>query len=88
MEFLSKYTYTENWLSETHEQFCGLSWSDWVRLVRAAGFQVDGRSGPWRNEWLVENVFDSACRLTDDRGAEMAWPVTHLLLVASRSPAS
>jgi SAM-dependent methyltransferase len=88
MEFLSKYTYIENWLSETHEQFCGLSWSDWVRLVRAAGFQVDGRSGPWRNEWLVENVFDSACRLTDDRGAEMAWPVTHLLLVASRSPAS
>lgn len=88
MEFMSKYTYTENWLSETHEQFCGLSWPDWVRLVTAAGFRVDERSGPWRNEWLVENVFAPACRLTDERGEDMAWPVTHLLLVASRSPAT
>jgi SAM-dependent methyltransferase len=88
MEFMSKYTYTENWLSETHEQFCGLSWPAWVRLVSAAGFQVDDRSGPWRNEWLVEKMFNPACRLTDESGAEMAWPVTHLLLVASRSPAT
>jgi SAM-dependent methyltransferase len=88
MEFLSKYTYTENWLSETHEQFCGLSWSDWVRLVSAAGFRVDDRSGPWRNEWLVENIFSSAGRLTDESGAAITWPVTHLLLVASRSPAT
>jgi SAM-dependent methyltransferase len=88
MEFLSKYTYTENWLSETHEQFCGLSWSDWARLVSGAGFRIDDRSGPWRNEWLVDNVFNSACRLTDERGVETAWPVTHLLLAAWRSPAT
>ena len=87
MEFLSKYTYVENWLSETHERFCALSWSDWVQLVNAAGFTVDDRSGPWRNDWMVANVFGAAARLTDEHGETIDWPVTHLLLVAQRPPA-
>jgi hypothetical protein len=87
MEFLTKYRYTENWLSESHEQFCALSWSDWVRLVTGAGFRVDDRSGPWRNEWLVDHTFKPVGRLLDKSGAELDWPVTHVLLVASRSPA-
>ena len=88
MEFLSKYWYTDNWLSESHEQFCALSWSDWIRLITAAGFRVDDRSRAWRNDWLVEHVFKSAGHLTDERGGALDWPVTHLLLVASRPVAS
>lgn len=87
MEFMTKFRYTENWLSESHEQFCALSWPDWLRIVRSAGFRVDERSGPWRNDWMVEHVFKRACRLTDKDGVEREWPVTHLLLVAVRSPA-
>lgn len=65
MEFLSKVSYTGNWLSETHEQFCGLSWSDWVALVTSLGFTVDARSGAWRNDWLVEHRFAAVTDLLD-----------------------
>lgn len=88
MEFLSKYRYVDNWLSETHEQFCALSWQDWTALVGAAGFVVDARSGPWRNEWLVDNALRPVGRLEDDRGRAVDWPVTHMLLVAQRPVAS
>ncbi len=29
MDFLTRKDYTDNWLSETHEQFCGLTYDDW-----------------------------------------------------------
>lgn len=82
MEFLTRFSYIDNWLSETHEQFCGLSWADWVALADEVGLQVDPRSGPWRNDWLVENVFDPAAALFADDGAALPWPVTHVLLAA------
>ena len=86
MEFLSKVGYVDNWLSETHEQFCALSWADWTALVRQAGLEVDPRSGPWRNEWVVEHSYAAAARLTTPAGDAVDWPDTHLLLVATRSP--
>jgi hypothetical protein len=57
MEFMSKFTYTDNWPSECHERFCTLAWPDWTSIVRSAGFEIDLPSGPWRNEWMVENIF-------------------------------
>jgi SAM-dependent methyltransferase len=84
MEFLTRFSYTDNWLSETHEQFCGLSWRDWVALAEEVGLRVDPRSGAWRNDWLVANVFDPAAALQDDDGSALEWPVTHVLLAASR----
>jgi SAM-dependent methyltransferase len=84
MEFMSKFTYTDNWQSETHEQFCALAWDDWVRVVNAAGLEVDARSGPWRNDWIVEHTYAPAASLTTPAGAPLDWPVTHLLLVAGR----
>lgn len=41
MDFLTRKDYADNWLSETHEQFCGLSFDDWTAVVREAGFEVD-----------------------------------------------
>ncbi|OHV04972.1 methyltransferase [Mycobacterium talmoniae] len=84
MEFLTKYSYIDNWLSETHEQFCALSWRDWVALATDLGLVVDPRSGAWRNDWLVEHVFDPAATLLTADGAPLDWPVTHLLLAAGR----
>lgn len=85
MEFLTRFSYTDNWLSETHEQFCALSWSDWLALAAEVGLRVDPRSGPWRNEWLVQNVFDPAAALQSDDGSPLEWPVTHVLLAAGPS---
>jgi SAM-dependent methyltransferase len=83
MEFLTKRSYTDNWLSETHERFCALDGDAWARLVTAAGFEVDPRSGPWRNEWLVQNVLAPVAQLLDPgTGEQLDWPDTHILLVA------
>ena len=84
MEFLETVSYTRNWLSEMHERFCALSWSDWQELVASVGLEIDERSGPWRNDWLVENRFAPAASLTDLEGAPLPWPDTHVLLVARR----
>jgi SAM-dependent methyltransferase len=83
MEFLTRFSYVDNWLSETHEQFCALSWRDWVALASEVGLEVDPRSGAWRNEWLVEHVFEPTAALVTDNGDRLDWPVTHLLLAAS-----
>lgn len=84
LEFLSKASYVDNWLSETHEQFCALTWADWVELVERVGFDVDVRSGPWTNEWVTANLFAPLAQLRDTSAAALPWPTTHLLLVARR----
>ncbi|GAB2921409.1 hypothetical protein GCM10027047_18480 [Rhodococcus aerolatus] len=84
MELLSKHTYTDSWLSETHEQFCAVTWDGWRELVTAAGLEVDERSGPWRNEWVVEHLLAAAATLTTPAGQPLPWPTTHVLLVARR----
>jgi hypothetical protein len=84
MEFMSKFTYTDSWLSECHERFCALDWRDWEALVQAAGFDLDPRSGPWRNEWMVANRFQPAAELTTPTGEPLPWPSTHVFMVAVR----
>lgn len=84
MEFMAKFSYTDNWLSECHERFCALDWDDWQSMVRAAGFDIDARSDAWRNQWMVDNVFEPAARLTNLDGEPLPWPSTHMLMVAIR----
>ncbi|MEZ5214361.1 MAG: hypothetical protein R2692_06345 [Microbacterium sp.] len=50
----------------------------------SVGLEIDERSGPWRNIWLVENRFAPAASLTDLEGAPLPWPDTHVLLAARR----
>jgi SAM-dependent methyltransferase len=84
MEFMTKFAYIDSWLSECHERFCALAWPDWVPLVQSAGFEIDPRSGPWRNEWLVENMFSPTAELTTLGGDAIQWPTTHVFMVAIR----
>ncbi|WP_259457091.1 class I SAM-dependent methyltransferase [Microbacterium sp. AG790] len=84
MEFLETVSYTRNWLSEMHEQFCALSWADWRELVASVGLEIDERSGPRRNDWLVENRFAPAASLLGLDDEPLDWPDTHMLLVARR----
>ena len=88
MEFLCTRDYAGNYLSECHERFCDLTYADWVDLLTGAGFVVDPGSGPWRNDWLVEQRLSVGAALTDaTTGEAVAWPNTHVLLVARRPEA-
>ncbi|WP_428965115.1 class I SAM-dependent methyltransferase [Micromonospora fluostatini] len=84
MDFLTRKDYTDNWLSETREQFCGLEYADWKGLLADVGFEVDAASGTSRNEWIVTNRLAPVAALTTPDGVALDWPVTHVLLVARR----
>ncbi|MEP7764648.1 methyltransferase domain-containing protein [Sanguibacter sp. 25GB23B1] len=85
MEFLYTRDYAGNYLSECHERFCDLTYDGWVELLTEVGFVVDPGSGPWRNDWLVDHRLSVGASLTDaSTGEAVAWPRTHVLLVARR----
>jgi len=84
MDYLTRKDYVGNWLSEAHEQFCGLEFADWKALLTDAGFEIDPGSHAWRNDWIVANRLAPVANLTDPRGRPLDWPVTHILAVARR----
>jgi SAM-dependent methyltransferase len=84
MDFLTRKDYADNWLSETQEQFCGLSFADWTALLTDAGFEVDPASAPVRNDWVIDNRIGPVASLSDLGGNPLPWPATHLLTVARR----
>ncbi|MBM2613989.1 class I SAM-dependent methyltransferase [Actinoplanes sp. LDG1-06] len=84
MDFLTRKDYTDNWLSETHEQFCGLDFSDWVELLAEAGFDLDPASHPLRNDWVIDNRIAPVASLFDEDGKPLDWPTTHAVIVARR----
>ncbi len=84
MDFLTRKDYTDNWMSETQEQFCGLDFDDWRVLLAEAGFDLDPASTPTRNDWVIDNRIAPVATLTDTDGAPLPWPTTHATLVARR----
>jgi hypothetical protein len=84
MDFLTRKDYADNWLSECHEQFCGLDFADWAALLAEVGFELDPVSRPWRNDWIVTNRLDPVAALSTVDGEPLPWPDTHVLLVARR----
>lgn len=85
MDYLTRKDYVDNWLSETREQFCGLSFSEWANLLTEAGFEVDPASTPVRNDWLIDNRIAPVASLTDLDGRPIDWPTTHILAIARRA---
>jgi len=84
MDFLTRKDYVDNWLSETHEQFCGLAFADWAALLEDVGFELAPASHAWRNDWIVANRLAPVAGLSTVDGQAVDWPVTHALLVARR----
>ena len=84
MDFLTRKDYVDNWLSETREQFCGLSFADWTSLLTEVGFEIDPASAPVRNDWVIDNRIAPVAALTDLDGHPLDWPTTHVLCVARR----
>lgn len=85
MEFITKASYVDSFVSECHERFTTVNWDGWVQLVQDAGFEVDPASHAWRNDWLVEHRFDPIATLRDAQtGEALPWPDTHVLMVARR----
>ncbi|MEV6932676.1 class I SAM-dependent methyltransferase [Dactylosporangium sp. NPDC051485] len=84
MEFLTHKDYPDNWLSEAHEQFCGLEFADWKSLLTDVGFEVDPASHSWRNDWIVDNRIRPYAQLSTLDSTPLGWPDTHVLLIARR----
>jgi SAM-dependent methyltransferase len=84
MDFLTRKDYTDNWLSETQEQFCGLEFADWRHLLTDIGFELDPASRTTRNDWIIDNRIAKVASITDADGRPLDWPVTHILFVARR----
>jgi SAM-dependent methyltransferase len=84
MDFLTRKDYVDNWMSEAHEQFCGLSFADWAKLLDEIGFELAPASRAWRNDWIVEHRLAPVAQLSTVDGQPLGWPVTHALLVARR----
>ncbi|WP_328470742.1 class I SAM-dependent methyltransferase [Actinoplanes sp. NBC_00393] len=84
MDYLTRKDYVDNWLSETQEQFCGLSFAEWSALLTEVGFELDPASTPIRNDWIIDNRIAPVAALTDLDGHPLDWPTTHLLAVARR----
>lgn len=87
VEFMTKKDYTDSWYSEMHERFCFWSYEDWVAAVESVGFAVHPDSGPWRNDWIVENRWKPSVRLyraTEKRLQPLPYPPTTIRLVAEK----
>ncbi|WP_405070651.1 hypothetical protein OG558_14100 [Kribbella sp. NBC_01510] len=84
MDFLTRKDYGDNWVSEAHEQFCGLNLAGWSAVAERAGFHVDPASRAWRNDWVIEHRIAPVASLTSLDGDPIDWPDTRQLLVARR----
>jgi hypothetical protein len=84
MDFLTRKDYVDNWLSEAHEQFCGMSFADWAKLLDEVGFELAPASTAWRNDWIVDHRLAPVASLSTVDEQPLDWPVTHALLVARR----
>jgi SAM-dependent methyltransferase len=84
MDFLTRKDYTDNWESETQEQFCGLEFADWKQLLTDAGFEIDPVSRAYRNDWIIDNRIAPVASLATPSGEPLDWPDTHILFVARR----
>ena len=84
MDFLTRKDYVDNWLSETHEQFCGLTFDGWSTIAKQAGFTIDPASKAWRNDWVITHRIAPVAALSTPGGETIDWPDTHQLLIARR----
>jgi len=84
MDYLTRKDYTDNWLSETKEQFCGLSFTEWTELLTEAGFEIHPASTPIRNDWIIQNRIVPVASLTGLDGHPLPWPTTHIFAIARR----
>ena len=80
MEFVTKMSYVDNWASESHEEFCFWSFSDWERELTEAGFKLLSGSRAYVNQWRVENRFKQRVRLYDLQKQPLDFPVTNMVL--------
>jgi SAM-dependent methyltransferase len=84
MEFISKMSYTDNWLSEMHEQFCFWELAEWKAELEAAGFRVLESTRAYVNEWRVQHRFAGRVVLFALNGAPLPVPVTNMVLVGEK----
>ncbi len=93
-EFMSKYTYVENWDSEMNEEFAFWSFSEWKGAVQKEGFRIlENPNNPgkgsrtYTSSWIVKNRYKGKIKLfhkTEKGLWEMGYPVTNMVLIAEK----
>ncbi len=86
-EFMSKFTYTDNWTSELHEEFAFWSFSEWNKEIEEAGFKVSKESLFYTSPYQIENRWVGKISLFSESGLKkrpLAWPPTNMVIVAEK----
>ncbi|MCI5050733.1 MAG: methyltransferase domain-containing protein [Candidatus Pacebacteria bacterium] len=90
-EYITKKDYTDNWLSESNEQFAFWSFSEWEQALEKAGFSIvhNGTtySKAYTNQWIVENRFRGSVELfekTEQGLTTIPYPPTNMVLVGEK----
>jgi SAM-dependent methyltransferase len=84
MEFITKMSYTDNWQSEMHEEFCFWELEEWKEALRQSGFKVLEGTRAYANEWRVRNSFEGRVMLYDLQANLLPFPATTMVLVGEK----
>lgn len=82
-EFICKKDYLKNWHIEVHEEFGPLTLEGWRTALQKAGFTPVHLS-EYANEWIVKNRYVGSVRVMDERGNELPWPATNMIVVGQK----
>jgi SAM-dependent methyltransferase len=86
-EFISKMNYTDNWLSEMHEEFGFWSFSNWKTELKKIGFEVLANSHSFRSDYIIEKMYKGKVRLYKEKNnilIPLEYPPTNMILVGEK----
>jgi SAM-dependent methyltransferase len=93
VEFLTKMTYVDNWVSEMNESFAFWSFDEWKAALHRAGFHVVESSvepslgsRAYLSAWRVANDFKGRVRFYADASGnhELPLPPTNMILIGRK----
>ncbi len=90
-EYISKMSYTDNWMSEMHEEFGFWSFSDWVKELKKIGFEVLKGSQTFSNPYIIDNYYKRRATIYKKEGSKLVerqYPPTNVILAAEKPKVS
>lgn len=85
MEFGHKMDYAQNWDIEIKERFCFWNHQQWIQALQKAGFQVDGDSYSYADDWIYENRIRPEIMVIGEKDRTTTLkPDTHQILIARK----
>ena len=82
-EFLSKKDYTDNWMSEMHEEFGFYDFGEWKMLLESVGFEVHPASYFYTNSWIRTTRWKDVT-IYDEDFKILNYPPTTMILIGEK----